>query len=488
LFLLLFAVIQAIVLVSFRDFSLRASEKKARVISEIVRNALTNFMIMGTINKRERFIRQLMENREIADIRVIRGDLVTRQFGAPMEMEKPRNAMEAGVLRDGQERQELAESAGQALFTIVIPYKAASNGAIVCTNCHQAKDGDILGALSVTLDLTQERLSGLWIFAVTGLVSFAIFVLFVLLLLRFFRGSFIRPIHAAIDGITAAARQFTNMSQQVSMLSESLALGTQAQVSHLEHTTAALRAVSDATRLNAEHARDADRLAGAAHGLACKGSEAMSRMDSAIQDIKAASDSSASIIKVIDEIAFQTNLLALNASVEAARAGEAGKGFAVVADEVRNLAQRSAGAARNTGVHIEDTRQKSGAGVTMAREVSTVLHEVSQATRRASELIGEVASSSSQQAARVTEVNTALAELDSTARKIASSAEATAETSQQLSAEAERLDQIVQSLRRMIHGGRANDGKPAPRQAVPRTAPVEAEREPRLEPLPTAAD
>jgi hypothetical protein len=62
--------------------------------------------------------------------------------------------------------------------------------------------------------------------------------------------------------------------------------------------------------------------------------------------IEQSSKQIAGIIAVIDEIAFQTILLALNAGVEAARAGEAGKGFAVVAQEVRELAQRSAGAAR----------------------------------------------------------------------------------------------------------------------------------------------
>ena len=137
---------------------------------------------------------------------------------------------------------------------------------------------------------------------------------------------------------------------------------TEMQASALEKTASAMEELTSTVKQNADNAREANKLAATASDVAIKGGYVVSQVVDTMSSINASAKKIVDIIGVIDGIAFQTNILALNAAVEAARAGEQGRGFAVVASEVRNLAQRSAGAAKEIKILIDDSVEKTERG------------------------------------------------------------------------------------------------------------------------------
>jgi methyl-accepting chemotaxis protein len=124
---------------------------------------------------------------------------------------------------------------------------------------------------------------------------------------------------------------------------------------------------------NADSAKQASQLASSASAVAVRGGEVVGRVVETMKEINISSKKIADIISVIDGIAFQTNILALNAAVEAARAGEQGRGFAVVATEVRALAGRSADAAKQIKVLINDSVERVELGTTLVDEARTTM-------------------------------------------------------------------------------------------------------------------
>ena len=285
--------------------------------------------------------------------------------------------------------------------------------------------------------------------------------------------SIAKPLLQGIDTIHQASTQMAVAATQVSMASQTTAEGAAEQAASLEETSASLEEMSSLTKRNADHAREANELSRQTRTVADAGLLDMQSMAQAMGQIKAASDDIGKIIKTIDEIAFQTNLLALNAAVEAARAGDAGQGFAVVADEVRNLAQRSAQAAKETAVKIQESIGRSDKGVQISGKVADTLQQIVAKVQQVDVSVEQIAVACGEQNQGVAQINSAVTQMDQVTQNNAATAEESASAAEELNAQTQVLRDAVALLASLV----GNQGRV---QNSIRLAPPAAKPPPRI--------
>jgi methyl-accepting chemotaxis protein-1 (serine sensor receptor) len=236
-------------------------------------------------------------------------------------------------------------------------------------------------------------------------------------------------------------------SRQIAAGNRDLSARTEQQASSLEETAASMEELTSAVKNNADNARQANGLADAARGVAERGGAVIDDVVGTMGEIRDASRRIAEIIGVIDGIAFQTNILALNAAVEAARAGEQGRGFAVVASEVRNLAQRSAGAAREIKGLIESSVARVETGGRLVEQAGATMREIVDSVRRVTDIMGEITSASVEQTAGIGQINVAVAQMDQVTQQNAALVEEAAAATGAMHEQAQRLAASVSVFR-----------------------------------------
>ncbi len=259
-----------------------------------------------------------------------------------------------------------------------------------------------------------------------------------------------RSVNSNVQQISAALQEGSNQlvgaSSQVASSGQNLSQGATEQAGSLEQISASIEEMSSMTQRNSENATRATVMMTETTDRVERSNAALKEMLTSMNAIKASSEKVAKINKTIDEIAFQTNILALNAAVEAARAGEAGMGFAVVADEVRNLAQRSAVAAKDTALLIEESIDNSQQGSKRLDLVANAISEITDGAVKVRDLLSEVNEASKQQSQGITQVSQAVSQVSKVTQQTAASAEESAAASQELSARVRSVQQAVNQL------------------------------------------
>jgi methyl-accepting chemotaxis protein len=123
------------------------------------------------------------------------------------------------------------------------------------------------------------------------------------------------------------------------------------------------------------------------------------------------------LTETIARLAFQANMLAMNAKIEAAHPGQSGQDLKVIAEDIRQLAEKSAGAAKEISILGRQTAEAATLG---GRAIGRVCGELNAAriyVEALHERVGRISASSTRETEAMEELRSALMTLSKSGRE-----------------------------------------------------------------------
>ena len=222
---------------SFRSLSKTAIENQALAHAELVKAGLTAHMKAGIMDLRDYFLEEIEQLHHINELKIIRGDNVSAQFG-PGNPVWERTEQDASARQAFNSREPIFimnEFTLEPTIRVIIPYIASSEGALNCLACHSVDEGAVLGAVDIEMDVSEYRNHAAIVLAGIFVLSFFALILVLVNTSRTIRAYVQRPLEELMDDAALAyknhqpvpaeqfnTREFTNVANEFNSLNSEI--------------------------------------------------------------------------------------------------------------------------------------------------------------------------------------------------------------------------------------------------------------------------
>ncbi len=202
MFLLSIATIGSIAF-QFQKFGFEKAKESAANTAKSVREGLTAHMVNGTMDKRDLFISNMSKLNKIENLRVIRSNSVIQQFGPGRVGESSYDKIDKIVLNTGEPYFALNKNRIEDYLRVTIPYIVTETSNPNCLNCHKARMGNVLGAISMEVSLEDVKKESIEAIIKTSAIVL-IFLLISILIANHYIKPYIKLFDDLEDGISKA--------------------------------------------------------------------------------------------------------------------------------------------------------------------------------------------------------------------------------------------------------------------------------------------
>lgn len=507
IFLLVLVVVISIAVSAEKKMSVDMVHGQLRDKASGYLDTMNMLMISGAISNRELVRTKILSDKNIVDARIMRAPQIDTLYGKGFEHEYPADELDRRALAGEEILHETNDKNGH-IMTYLVPVRAHEDyRGTNCLMCHQAKEGDVLGAIriSYSLDELDNHIQNNMLRM--GAIQAGMFISALVILSLLLRKVIISPVRnmhhtletmekdsdltqmVHVESNDEVGRAAIALNRMINRFSDSLRLvvessnelenaahnidsssrnslqAAKAQKEETNNIHVAIDELHESIQLvmaNAEQSSEASEEARSAARLGVSRTddatssiramnEAIQSTSQVISTLDARSNNVGGVLGVIKGIAEQTNLLALNAAIEAARAGESGRGFAVVADEVRTLSLRTQESTQEIEKMIEQLQSEARRAVDSMSHAQHIAEEGMERVNQAAEALHQMNSQVERMSSLNDETLSRMHGQVSVGRKVSQGIASISEHSYNTSLSAEKTAEISERLVRMSH-------------------------------------